>query len=101
MAHFDEKDLIKLMNLSRIECSQEEKEKFYTSLSRVVDYIETLSEVNTDGITPCNHILETVSNVTREDTIGDLLSREVFLANAPSHVGGMVKVPPIIKLTPS
>ena len=101
MAHFEENDLLNLMTLSRIECCPAEKEKFYTSLSRVVAYIETLSEVNTDGIAPCNHILETVSNVTREDIVGELLSREVFLANAPSHVGGMVKVPPIIKLTPS
>ena len=101
MAHFDENDLLKLMTLSRIECSQAEKEKFNTSLSRIVSYIETLSQVNTDGISPCNHILETVSNVTREDVVEDLLSRDVFLANAPSHVGGMVKVPPIIKLTNS
>ena len=101
MAHFNENDLLKLMSLSRIECSQAEKDKFYTSLSRVVSYIETLSEVNTNGVAPCNHILETVSNVTREDVVGELLSRDIFLANAPSHVGGMVKVPPIIKLTNS
>ncbi len=33
----------------------------------------------------------------REDKTGDLLDRELFLANAPSHIGGMVRVPLIIK----
>lgn len=97
MSHFDENDLQKLMKLSRIECSNEEKEKFYKALSRVVTYMDQLSEVNTEGIAPCNHILETISNVTREDETGEVLPRETFLANAPSHVGGMVRVPPIVK----
>lgn len=101
MSHFNENDLQKLMKLSRIECSKEEKEKFYKSLSRVVSYMDQLSEVNTEGVSPCNHILETISNVTREDEVGEILPRETFLANAPSHVGGMVRVPPIIKTTNS
>ena len=38
-----------------------------------------------------------MANVTREDVVGELLNREAFLANAPSHVGGMIRVPPVIK----
>lgn len=33
----------------------------------------------------------------REDAIKDLLSPEEFLANAPDRLGGMVKVPVVIK----
>ena len=101
MSHFDETDLNKLMKLSRIDCSEQEKQKLISSLSRVVSYINLLSEVDTEGVAPCNHILETLANVTREDEVGPTLSRETFLANAPSHVGGMVKVPTVIKTNPS
>jgi aspartyl-tRNA(Asn)/glutamyl-tRNA(Gln) amidotransferase subunit C len=37
----------------------------------------------------------------REDKVGETLPRELFLANAPSHVGGLIRVPPVIKFTNS
>jgi aspartyl-tRNA(Asn)/glutamyl-tRNA(Gln) amidotransferase subunit C len=97
MSSFDEKEIEKLAKLSRIECSAEEKKNLQANISRILTYIDQLKEVNTDGVAPCNHILEAMHNVWREDVIGDLLPRELFLANAPSHVGGMIKVPPVIK----
>jgi len=33
----------------------------------------------------------------REDIPEEPLSRDLFLANAPSQVGGMIKVPPVFK----
>ena len=101
MTHFDENDLIKLMKLSRIDCSAEGKERFFKALSRVVSYMDQMSEVETTGVAPCNHILETMTNVMREDEVGQTLSRDTFLSNSPSHVGGMIKVPTIIKTTNS
>lgn len=101
MTHFHEDDLNKLMKLSRIECTEEEKKNLYNSLSRVVSYIDQLQEVNTQGVAACNHVLEGMHNIMREDEVGSTLSRDVFLSNAPSHVGGMIRVPPIIKATNS
>lgn len=99
MASFEEKDFLKLAKLSRIECSEEEKKKLFTSLSRVVSYVQLLDELDTDGVAPTSHILETLQNVMREDEVGETIPREVFLANAPSHVGGMVRVPLVIKFS--
>lgn len=97
MAHFDEKELDKLAKLCRIECTEEDKKSLQAQISGVLNYVQQLNEVNTDSIEPCYTILETASSVMREDEEGELLSREAFLANAPAHVGGMVRVPPIIK----
>lgn len=94
---FDEKELEKLAKLSRIECSEEEKKKLLSSLKRILAYVEQLKEVDTDGVSPCNHILESQVNVFRADDVGELLPREAFLANAPAHIGGMIKVPPVMK----
>ena len=93
----EEEDFIKLTKLCRISCTDEEKAKFLKSLGNILKYIEALQEVNTDNIPPCNTVLDTLSNVMREDIPGEILSRDAFLANAPAHTGGMVRVPPVIK----
>jgi len=93
----DEKEFAKLAKLCRIETTEEEKKAFIGGLKKVLTYIEQLQEIDTEGVATCNHVLETISNVMREDEVGDILPRDLFLANAPSHVGGMVRVPPVIK----
>ncbi|MES2344703.1 MAG: Asp-tRNA(Asn)/Glu-tRNA(Gln) amidotransferase subunit GatC [Chlamydiota bacterium] len=94
---FNEKELEKLAQLSRIECSEKEKEKLLSNLRRIIAYVQLLDEVDTEGVSPCNHVLESHVNVFRLDEVGELLSREDFLANAPAHIGGMIKVPPVMK----
>ncbi|MFS8563129.1 MAG: Asp-tRNA(Asn)/Glu-tRNA(Gln) amidotransferase subunit GatC [Rhabdochlamydiaceae bacterium] len=93
----NKEDLKKLAKLCRISCTKEEEEKFLESLSEVLAHVEELKKVDTQGVPCCNMVLDTLSNVLREDTPGNLLSREAFLANTPAHVGGMVKVPPVLK----
>lgn len=92
----DEKDFLKLTKLCRIECSDEEKKKLMERLKKVLVYVEQLKEVDTAGVNPCNHVLETVHNVMREDVVGETLPRDQFLSNAPAHTGGMIRVPPVI-----
>lgn len=97
MAEFDEKELDKLAKLCRIACTQDEKKALQKQIASVLKYIELLNEVPTDGVEPCNSVLASLANVVREDEVGPSLPREVFLSNAPSHVGGMIRVPPVIK----
>ncbi len=93
---FDEDTLIRLMKLSRIECSLEEKKLLQKNLSNILNLIKPLEDIDTEGVEPCYRVLETLNNVMREDRVSETLPREAFLANAPSHVGGMIRVPPII-----
>jgi aspartyl-tRNA(Asn)/glutamyl-tRNA(Gln) amidotransferase subunit C len=92
----DEKTLGQLAFLCRIECSQEEKIKLQESLNRVLGYVDQLKEVKTEDVPPCYQVLETLTNVLREDVACNTLSREDFLSNAPSQAGGMIRVPPVI-----
>ncbi|HCJ83322.1 MAG TPA: Asp-tRNA(Asn)/Glu-tRNA(Gln) amidotransferase subunit GatC, partial [Parachlamydiales bacterium] len=50
------------------------------------------------GVAPCNHVLPQLKNVLREDRAQETLSREEFLKNAPQHIGGMIRVPPVIRM---
>jgi aspartyl-tRNA(Asn)/glutamyl-tRNA(Gln) amidotransferase subunit C len=93
---FSERELEKLMRLSRIECTEEEKKKLRANLTRILAYFQQLKRVNTDGVAACDHVLESMHSVWREDEVGPLLERELFLSNAPSHVGGMIRVPPVM-----
>lgn len=97
MAEFN-KDLIKhLTKLCRIDCSDEEQEELLLDLKKIIAHIEQLQEVDTKNVRPCNHVLEGMTNVWREDEVGEVMPREQFLSNAPSHVGGMIRVPPVLK----
>ncbi len=97
MKKFDEDALTKLTHLCRIECTDEEKKALAKHLADVLEYVDQLNELDTEGVEPCYRVLPTLSNVMREDEVGEILPRDVFLANSPAHVGGMIRVPPVMK----
>ena len=74
-----------------------EKKKLLKSIEDVLEYVDQMEEVKTDGVSPCFTVNETLKNVMREDIPEAPLSRDLFLADAPSHVGGMIRVPPVLK----
>ncbi len=97
MAQLDKNAIKNLTQLCRIDCTEEEQEALLKDMQSILEYVEQLKEVDTDHIAPCDHVLEGIVNVTRDDIVGETMPREVFLANAPSHVGGMIRVPPVLK----
>jgi aspartyl-tRNA(Asn)/glutamyl-tRNA(Gln) amidotransferase subunit C len=97
MAALNEEEFARLTRLCRIETTEEEKKKFLHGLRKVLSYIDLLQELDTSGVATCNHVIENSVKAMRDDDIGECLPREEFLANAPSHIGGMIKVPPVMK----
>jgi aspartyl-tRNA(Asn)/glutamyl-tRNA(Gln) amidotransferase subunit C len=97
MSKIDKEMIKKLTKLSRIDCTPEEQDALLNDLKEILVYFEQLQEVDTKNIPPCNQVLEDMVNVMREDVVGSTMPREVFLANAPSQVGGMIRVPPVLK----
>ncbi len=97
MSNLDKETIRQLTALCRIDCSEEEQNSLLKDLRKILEYFENLKEIDTENVPPCNHVLEGMCNVMREDVVGETLNRDEFLANAPSHIGGMVRVPPIIK----
>ena len=93
----EEKNSKYLASLARIELSEEEEKVFNHNLEKILGYMHLLDEVNTQGVLPCAHVLETVQNVMGEDEVGEHLDHETFLKNAPDSVGGMIKVPPVMQ----
>jgi aspartyl-tRNA(Asn)/glutamyl-tRNA(Gln) amidotransferase subunit C len=94
----EQNELRKLSKLCRIRLSEEEEKAILSDLQKVLAYVELLKEVPTNGVKACSHVLRgMLFNVMRSDEPGDLLSKEKFLSNAPDQIGGMIRVPPILK----
>lgn len=100
MADFDHQALEHIKKLCKIACEEEENEDILNSLTRVLEYMAQLNEVNTDEIRACRYVLRGMLwNEMREDEVKDVLRREQFLANAPDQIGGMIRVPPVLGTT--
>lgn len=97
MSNLNKETIKQLSRLCRIHCTDEEEEALLHDLQKILNYIEQLQEIDTKQVPPCNHVLEDMHNVMREDAVGEVLQRELFLDNAPAHIGGMIRVPPVIK----
>ena len=97
MANLDKETIKYLSELCRIECTDEEQASLLEDLGSILGYIDQLNEIDTENVPPCNHVLADMANVMREDVVGETLPRETFLENAPSQVGGLIRVPPVIK----
>lgn len=100
-AIMDEKELANLKKLCRIECTPEEEKEIINSLQSLLSYVGQLKELDTEGVAPCSHVLQMMlKGVMRKDEVKDLLPREIFLANTPDQIGGMIRVPPVLKEEP-
>jgi len=97
MSDLNEESIKLLSRLCRIEIAEAELPSLFSDLKCILDYVGQLQEVEVNHLSPHSHIEEQGIGSLREDKIEQHLSREIFLANAPDQVGGMIRVPPIIK----
>ncbi|MCI8663994.1 MAG: Asp-tRNA(Asn)/Glu-tRNA(Gln) amidotransferase subunit GatC [Hungatella sp.] len=78
--------------LAKLELSDEEKEEAKRDMGRMLDYIDKLNELDTEGVEPMSHVFS-MNNVFREDAVVNGDDRENILANAPEQKDGAFKVP--------
>lgn len=78
--------------LAKLELSDGEKEQAKKDMGAMLDYVDKLNELDTDGVEPLSHIFP-VNNVFREDEVTNEDDREHMLANAPEEKDGMYRVP--------
>lgn len=86
----------KIARLARIAVSEEEKTHFASEISGILQWVEQLSEVNTDGIP----LMTSVSAVTlplRADAVTDGNQQAAILKNAPDSDYGCFVVPKVME----
>lgn len=97
MKDFDKEQLKALQKLCRIRLEPNEEERFTANLQHILNMIESLKEVDTKGIEPCSRVIENMTAPLRDDEPERLIPREEFLKGAPDQIGGMIKVPKVMK----
>ncbi|WP_289285672.1 Asp-tRNA(Asn)/Glu-tRNA(Gln) amidotransferase subunit GatC [Parablautia intestinalis] len=78
--------------LAKLALSEEEKEQARKDMGSMLDYIDKLGELDTQGVEPMSHVFP-VKNVFREDIVTNGDMREEILKNAPGEKDGMFVVP--------
>lgn len=78
--------------LAKLELSGEEKEQARKDMGSMLDYIDMLNELDTEGVEPMYQVFPS-GNVFREDVVTNGDERDRMLANAPAGKDGAYKVP--------
>jgi aspartyl-tRNA(Asn)/glutamyl-tRNA(Gln) amidotransferase subunit C len=91
-----QKDVEYIAALSRLEFTEAEKGKYAEQLNVIMEYINCLNELDTEGVKPTYHVVP-VTNVLRKDEERPSLEKNKVLINAPESQEGCFKVPRIIE----
>ncbi len=81
--------------LSRLALTDAEIEQAKEDLSTIFDHISRLNDVETEGVDPLDHPTE-LQNRNRDDSVGDALSQQQVLANAPAIKDVFFDVPKVL-----
>jgi aspartyl-tRNA(Asn)/glutamyl-tRNA(Gln) amidotransferase subunit C len=88
----DRDQVLHVARLARLELTDPEVEKMAAELSKVLDHIQKISELELSDVPPTSHVVDVV-NALRPDEPVPSLPAEVVLAQAPEPVAGGFGVP--------
>ena len=93
-------DISRIANLARLALHNDERERMLTQLNGFFEIVETMRAVDTTGLTPLAHPIETIQPVAlrlREDLASEPDQREANQRSAPAVERGLFLVPKVIE----
>ena len=87
--------LDKIAHLARLELNEKDAEKMMQDMTAIVDWMEKLNEVNTDGVEPLTSMSSEV-DALREDEVKNQLTHPEVLKNAPQKDLDYFRVPKVL-----
>ena len=82
-------------HLARLEVTEADKQGLLDDMNKILDFMDKLNEVDTEGVEPLVYMTEEV-NILREDKIKQVISRTEALQNAPEQDGKFFRVAKVI-----
>jgi aspartyl-tRNA(Asn)/glutamyl-tRNA(Gln) amidotransferase subunit C len=89
-------DVEHVAHLARLHLTDEELDRMETQLSRILEAIETLRDVDTGHVGPTASVIR-LENVMRDDVVTGSMSRDATLANAPLRDDPFLRVPTVLE----
>ena len=93
--NFQPSDVDRYAKLARLALTEEEKARFATELSSILEYVSQIQKVDTSGVTEYETVVP-LSPAWREDVVEPSLPVEEALVNAPDRKDNFFKVPRVI-----
>lgn len=82
--------------LARLRVADDEIADTVDKLSRIVDFVDQLSQADTTDVVPMAHPLDAAQRL-RADVVTETDERDEFQKNAPAVSGGLYLVPKVIE----
>ena len=92
----DEATVRKIARLARIKVTDEEAKALERELSGILDWVEQLDEVDTEGIEPMTRVVAMLLK-KRADVVSDGGIADDILANAPAREDHFFVVPKVVE----
>jgi aspartyl-tRNA(Asn)/glutamyl-tRNA(Gln) amidotransferase subunit C len=92
----DKATVAKIAHLARIAVPEDQLEPLAAELNNILDWVEQLSEVDTDGVPPMTSVVD-MTLPLRADEVTDGARREDVLTNSPESEMGFYVVPKVIE----
>ena len=89
-------DIENVAYLSRLELSEEEKDKFTGHINRLLEHFAKLRQLDTENVEPTSHVIP-VHNVFRKDESRPSLPPEEVVSNGPQVAGDCFVVPRVVE----
>lgn len=82
------KDINHVADLSNLKLTDQEIKKFTPQLDKIIEFVASLSEVDTDNVSPTSQTTG-LNDVTREDKVvsENMLTQDEALSNTDEHNG--------------
>jgi aspartyl-tRNA(Asn)/glutamyl-tRNA(Gln) amidotransferase subunit C len=92
----DNATVARIAHLARIRVPEADRDSLAGELSRILEFVEQLSEVDTSGVAPMTSVVATTLR-WRPDVVTEGGAPEAILANAPDRVEGFFGVPKVVE----
>jgi len=92
----DKKQVQHIATLARLKLEENEYAEAVAKLSKIVDFVDQLSQADTAGVVPMAHPLDTTQRL-RPDAVTEADARDYFQQNAAAVSGGFYLVPKVIE----
>jgi aspartyl-tRNA(Asn)/glutamyl-tRNA(Gln) amidotransferase subunit C len=88
----DRDQVLHVARLARLALSEEELARMAPELSKILEHVETMNQLDLEGVEPTSHVVD-LTNVLRDDVPRPSLPREKALEQAPDVADGGFRVP--------
>ena len=95
MSHCPVEEVKQVARLARIHVTEEQATRFSSDLSSILDLMETLSQIDTDGVTPLTSPHESHQPL-RADVVSEVNQRDALMQNTEAKQDGLFLVPQVI-----